>query len=173
MWNFFSDNAIALSAGFISLLALLTAVYHGFATRKHFRLSVKPNLSIEYGADANDKSIHITIANEGLGPAIIKNFAIVMEEKTIHPKDPADVENILEEIYNTSIYPTVVSIPYLNEALSPKKSITLIRINMGPDRVITVGITDLMKKFMPFKIKIEYQSMYKEKFSAEYPPKFG
>ena len=65
MWEFISNNAIALSADFISLLALVTAVYHGLATRKHFRLSVKPNLSIEFGTDTNDNFIHISICNEG------------------------------------------------------------------------------------------------------------
>ena len=146
MWNFFSENAIAVSAGVISLLALITTVYHGVATRKHFKLSVKPNLSINFGPNEEETFLHIIISNEGLGPAIIKRFVIVKNGEIIRPKNPTEITKLLEDEYDTVKFPTRVSLPHRDEALGAKKSITLLKIILDPESVYMTGPFNLLKK---------------------------
>ena len=135
MLKFITENAIPLSAAFIALVALLAAIYHGYATRRHFRVSVRPHLKIEMGKKIDENLFHITIINQGLGPAIIKNFTIIKEEKEIHPKEADEFLNLVEATIKMPRDSTAISLPHRNESLSPNNSIPLIK-NKPPARIV-------------------------------------
>jgi len=170
--EFLTSNAIALAAGFISLLALVATVYHGVATRNHFHLSIKPQLSVDFGIIPNENLFHITITNQGLGPAIIKTFSIIEEGKEIHPDNPSSFIDIIEKQSKNLINHSEVNLPHINESLIPNKAITLIKLTLNPMAQKEFGTYATLKQLIPFEIKIEYESMYGEKDSLEIPPKF-
>jgi len=173
MIEFLANNQIALFAGFISLLALVAAIYHGVATRKHFRLSIKPHLSFEFGKIPDTDFFHITVTNQGLGPAIIKNFSILEKDEETHPNNPSKFLDIVEKSSKLYSNHSAVSLPHIDESLSPNNSIILIKLTLIPALNSDLGTDELLKQLIPFEIKIEYESMYKEKYIAEFPPKFN
>ena len=63
----------------IALAALFVSVWSGVQTRKHNRLSVRPNLRVNY-YDHSERPLSILISNDGLGPALIYDFSISIIE---------------------------------------------------------------------------------------------
>jgi len=63
----------------VAVLALATSVWSADAERRHKRLSVRPQLSVEYGV--NDERAWWIMANTGLGPGIIHRFEVFVDDK--------------------------------------------------------------------------------------------
>jgi hypothetical protein len=61
---------MAIAAGPIYLIGLINRIYDGYKRRKHFKLSIKPNLTVDFG-DTYDRTYHIPLKNQDFGPAKI------------------------------------------------------------------------------------------------------
>lgn len=68
------ESYTAVATGVVALAALVVAVWQGFLTRKHNRLSVKPLLRFDCYAARGP--IEIVLTNKGTGPAILKSLTI-------------------------------------------------------------------------------------------------
>ena len=172
MFELIINNPIKFVAAFISMLALLTALYHGYATRRHFRLSVKPHLCFEFGKSFADNTIHITLMNYGLGPAIINKFVVVSESRQILPGGPTELSNLIMQLSNLSFIDCSISIPHKNESIAANGKIKIVCIQLDPATLENYNIDELLARIIPLKFKIEYESMYGEKLYVEYPPEF-
>ena len=65
---------ISISSVFIACMALFVAVWQGYATRKHNRLSIKPILHTSL--DFSEGKVSLRVKNCGVGPAIIKTIQV-------------------------------------------------------------------------------------------------
>ncbi|EGG92801.1 hypothetical protein IMCC1989_2756 [gamma proteobacterium IMCC1989] len=87
-WGLSSGEFSALS---ITILAFIVSSYHFYSIRKHNRLSVKPHLQIEdiYNFDKDKKifSYQLMLHNYGLGPAVIKEEKLFIDNIHVKNKD--------------------------------------------------------------------------------------
>ncbi|GAB3950611.1 hypothetical protein GCM10028805_29020 [Spirosoma harenae] len=65
---------LSLSATFLSLAALIVSVFQTKIAREQQQASVWPRLAVE--ASILDKNFTYTIANQGVGPAVIKKVTV-------------------------------------------------------------------------------------------------
>jgi hypothetical protein len=76
------ELTLAVCGLLIALSASVATIWQGKLTRQHNRLSVKPILSVEGTAVINEP-VSIILKNTGLGPAIIKSYALSVDGKRI------------------------------------------------------------------------------------------
>lgn len=70
---------VAIAALIVSICALVFTAYQGSETRLHNRLSVKPLLLIDFVY--TDKGAGFLLTNDGLGPAVIGSFVVLVDDK--------------------------------------------------------------------------------------------
>jgi hypothetical protein len=78
-----TDNVIAISAVIIALAALAVAVYEGAMSRRHNRLSVMPLLEIDYHLRGTAGYYGVSVANQGLGPALVTHCVLQVDGETM------------------------------------------------------------------------------------------
>jgi hypothetical protein len=71
----------------ISIAALVIAWFEYAASREHDRLSVKPIVKVAFKLTGQDDGDGFFIANNGLGPALIKRLKIFWNNKLIDKPD--------------------------------------------------------------------------------------
>jgi len=77
-----TDRIVSISAIFVSLLTLFTFINQNSLLQKQAALSVLPYLAISTSYDNGDNpSYKLTLANRGVGPAIIESQMISYEGK--------------------------------------------------------------------------------------------
>jgi hypothetical protein len=68
---------------FISILALALSIWSAVESRKHSRLSVRPEVSFFRDFKPTSKEVGLYIDNTGLGPAIIRDTRVYFDGKRI------------------------------------------------------------------------------------------
>lgn len=81
------ERWVSIGAFVVSFCAFALAVYTGYQTRLHNRLSVQPRLTIDFGY--TDEGAGFKLVNEGLGPAIIGTFVVSVDDKPRQTWDAA------------------------------------------------------------------------------------
>lgn len=160
---------ISISAIFIALCALGVSIWEGYETRKNNRLSMTPKLEFFISWIVGDNLTGISIQNNGLGPAIINTCEIHFEDKVysvtefaelvggIIAKDEQAPKNIRIngcDLSHNSTFIATEKVPFiwLNEDSSKYKE----------------NIRYLQKLISKINIKIEYKSIYNQKYSLSY-----
>ena len=154
-----NDHLIAYLAGTMAIISLAVAIWDGIETRNHNRLSVKPYLEFAMLSQTskNDNSelvsnkVSIEIFNKGLGPAVIKEFQIIIIDKD-------NVEKIMD-----SWQPALQSINYTEHVTSTNvlNKNSVIRVE-DSHKLITLNLmTDAKGKL---SVNIKYQSIYEEDY---------
>jgi hypothetical protein len=69
----------AIVATFIGLLAVCVSAYTAYMQRQQVRAAVWPILEF----DSGNGPIHFTLANKGVGPAIIKNVILKVDDQPV------------------------------------------------------------------------------------------
>ena len=70
----------AVIATFIGLLALCVSAYTAYMQRQQVRAAVWPILEFDSG---NAPDIHFTVANKGVGPAIIRHVIVKVDDQPV------------------------------------------------------------------------------------------
>jgi hypothetical protein len=70
----------AIIATFIALLAVCVAGYTAYMQRQQVRAAVWPILEFD---SSNAPDIHFTLANKGVGPAIIRNVIVKVDDQPV------------------------------------------------------------------------------------------
>ena len=150
----------------IACSALFVAVQQAYLTRRHNRLSVKPHLTID--TKVEQTSFAVNLVNNGLGPAIIKDFKIELNEICASNKNSQELEVILEALFpanssitNNSTHISTVATGYIMAQNKPKE---ILRAGFREkDR------SEVMKMLTKLKFTVTYESFYGDpgKFSTE------
>lgn len=76
-----ADNIIAGMAMLVALFTGVFTAYQAFLTRKHNRLSVKPDVTTWINEDNADGYyiLRCDVKNNGIGPAIIRDYSVFYE----------------------------------------------------------------------------------------------
>jgi len=161
-----------LKASDIAVLAASTAAifttYQALLLRKHNRLSIKPHLTTwTYDDDSNQNyKIYFVLANNGLGPAIIKDFIVFFDGHKIGDNyDQSSLKSQVDEKakQKEGILRNTISTLGRNSAFPIGKQEVLFSIttpmHMGFDK------SEFQEFIDRFDVDITYTSVYGEKYS--------
>ena len=89
---------------FISILAIVLAVWSGRQSSRHAGLSVLPAFSVwvEYPRDEN-ADCYIKLANKGFGPAIIEETQVFHDGKKVDGFQFTAMENAIKQVFGDEI----------------------------------------------------------------------
>lgn len=155
----------------IALCALFLTLYHGLQTRKHNRLTVRPHLTtfshshLEQGACIRFKA---NLANRGLGPAIIKGFHLVVDDRTHEVATPEEMMNIANEYLGKDrIIPgaSEFAVYRKNGIIGKDEERTIANVLVKAHSPEDMQL--LKEKVSKFHVLIEYLSAYGEAFKYD------
>jgi hypothetical protein len=80
------DRITALASGFVALMALAVSTYNVVLQRQQIRAQTWPHLSWTY---TDGEVLTFQLTNSGVGPAIVKDFAVMVDGKSVKTWDEA------------------------------------------------------------------------------------
>lgn len=95
-WDWLGNNAGAV----IASMALFVAAWEAYSSRRHNRLSVRPELMQHSEASVDDRLFRLIVTNAGLGPARILSFGFAYQKKSFKITIPQDVCAFLDKLLN-------------------------------------------------------------------------
>ena len=154
-----SDKILSVCAIIISVIALFVSIWQGVVTREHNKLSVKPNFLVAPILQGKGGKNGIYLSNAGLGPGIISEAKLVINDEEFDLKKNSWPE-VLKKI---NIKPICFSTSWLpaGSALKSSKEVPLISITRGDLGACYIEVMKLIVN-NDLKIKINYSSMYGE-----------
>lgn len=157
-----SSDYIAICAGIVALASFFVAVNQANLARRHNRLSVRPLLTI-YRREFNNQPIEYILENRGLGPAIVNELSVWVDNKQIESPDGNPMYTALDRlnIPRAGVGGHLVS---EGEAIRANQEIRLLVIPHANDDA--VAFEALIDKLPRLKFKVIYASIYEE--SLEY-----
>ena len=72
-------DPVAFGSAFLAACALTVSAWQGFEIRRHSRLSARPYIDISTILNQESNRYGLRIANEGLGPAIMKDLRLTVD----------------------------------------------------------------------------------------------
>jgi hypothetical protein len=119
----------AFVATFIALLAVSVAGYTAYMQRQQVRAAVWPILQFD---SSNAPDIHFTLANKGVGPALIRNVIVKVDNESVKNWDEA-IKKLLgpgEHLFSESDMNGYV--------LAPNESITVVTLHDANNKPLVV-----------------------------------
>ena len=145
----------AIASTVIALTAFIFSWLQSRKTDRHNRLMVTPHISSITLINDDEKSLILCLENNGIGPAIIKDFSIHVDEKLIIGRDEVELSLALL-LSNLSISKWGHETLTKNSFLPAGKKIelaTIIGENITPD--------ELVELLDPrYRLQITYHSIY-------------
>jgi len=158
VWEILGENATEV----IALCALVLTSYQAYLSRVHNRLSLKPHLTrfVHRSRKAGQGFLAFELLNNGVGPAFIKSFEVMLDGKPI-----SDTEKALKEVLaDKDLNSTVATLgPDYAMLAGEKKNILILSFELETDD----DLTKIEEKLGRFDLKIEYQSVYGEKATLD------
>lgn len=150
---------IAISAIVIALASLLVSVWASAANRKHHRLSVTPRLRVDY-VHRPDQPIEVTLTNNGLGTAIVREFAVLIDDSPVSGTGPYAVVAALRSIGWMLRFSAYTPTP--DDALSAGERVVVFSFPLADT---AEGELQLLRECLSrLTFKIRYESLYGDRF---------
>jgi hypothetical protein len=158
-------DVTAIAASVIGLAALGVAIWQGFESRKHNRLTAKPRLDFGIDFALNRERVGVFLENTGLGPALITNLNVSLDGATV-------------AVPYGDLWPTVLR--NLRSSTSPESWVTWTAFGTAPRaipagsrvEILAAAVLTLTAERLEFfndliprlTISIDYCSAYREEF---------
>ena len=159
-----ANLVVSAAATVIALAALGLSVYQAMLSRQHARLSVRPLLDSELHVSAARERFCLIVTNNGLGPAVIKRWQLLVDGKPYRDLGITRWEQLTDHLKLSK--PVSYSYFEPNSVLAPEESEELIGY------AVTVYSREEADRFREairrLTIVIEYESMYREAFTFEF-----
>ncbi|OUR82696.1 hypothetical protein A9Q75_05245 [Colwellia psychrerythraea] len=151
-----ASDYIALASMLVAIVALVATLYQSHLSKEHNKLSVVPHLIVH--RYTVDESCKFTLENNGLGPAIIKEFKLVASGKEIS----GFIETAYDEALNTLGLNVAHSFyhPSKLEHISPAKKVDLYELLNENKEDLATEVAVISENL---KFKIVYTSIYRDK----------
>lgn len=158
-----SEFIIALASITIALSALAVAIWQGHLMRKHNRLSLRPHLTFKQTMSEANPQFSLELLNNGLGPAIIKRFQVLIDGKR-------------EEHFEAQGWIALLDLIGLkgraigtgcetDEFLAAGQSLQLIKYESSPS---PLGTRKLRQALRRIEVHINYQSVYGDRYRVRF-----
>ncbi|MGX1927309.1 hypothetical protein ACUALS_19425 [Vibrio sp. NH-7] len=156
-----TEHIISMSAAVIALSALGVSVWQSVLNREYFRKSTKPHLCIDQTL-TDEKLLGFTLQNNGLGPAIITDFCVLVDGYRLCSLHPDDQMEKAFSILGIDQIGYGCYIPSKQQSISTGCTLQLLEIDDASySSDIQVGIEQIATSIT---FEIEYESIYGEKF---------
>lgn len=170
--DFLADIAREYAALLVSICALFLTINQSLATRKHNRLTVRPHLTsfVDQRADTERKgitTIKATLSNNGLGPAIVKEFELLLDGAPIEHSEPGDLFPTVEKILPVRLLADECHFAVLrqNYVMAKDAALPVATISYAP--TIHDDPTAIRVAMRRFHIRVSYESAYGESFAYD------
>lgn len=152
----------------ISICAFFLTMYQARATWKHNRLTVHPRLTTFTNIEHNLENPAITIVtvllmNNGLGPAIIKSFELLLDGKAKPVSEPEEMHRLAMETLKSDLVTAECHFAVLRKAHSISKDAEVRLVKLA----IKNATAEQLKEFKRFHVRICYESAYGESFTYD------
>jgi hypothetical protein len=163
--SFFSGiqtaDAIAASAAVVALFAMAATFWQVKLAREHNRLSVRPHLNVLFSAYP-DKTIYLSVQNSGLGPAIVRSLHVGIDGVE-YSSSTASINPALRSIFDAAGQRVNWTLLGPESPIRVEGTITLFEF-IEADKS-THGFNAALAFARRMSIRIEYKSMYGERFT--------
>jgi len=162
-----SWEAIAgFSTAVIALCAFVLTIWQGCVMRRHNRLSVRPYLTTWLHSDTAKHIYAIALLNNGLGPALIKSFRLEVDGRVMIGEGMEPIDKGLKILFSQYQYHRSGSFVAKGYMMPAKVSHNLATVQFFGEKVPTPEEVDHAFKKRG-KLLIEYESIYKEKWTLD------
>ena len=147
--------------GIIAACALSLTIWQAIVQRKHNRISVRPHLTRATDTSWNngDACLKVSIKNNGLGPAIIKDFKVFYQNTECEPE--AAIKKALGELEKNCQFGTMGE----DSALAQGESKTLLSVRFKTQHPSHIEL--VRKKVDTMDLYISYKSAYGEAWEID------
>src|SRR6266849_5067720 len=154
-----AQTVTAICAIIVAIASLVVSIWTSAVTRKHHRLSVTPHLRLDHFYSL-DEGIKVNLVNNGLGTAIIKNFAVCVDGVPLSGIGAKPLAEALATMGWKGGFYTYTPTP--DDALSVGERIEILSFPLT-DRPSNERDT-LRTSLSRVTFRINYESMYRDKF---------
>ena len=162
-----SGDWIAVSSGFIALIALVTTLWQAHLMRTHNFLSSRPVLDID-SLSRPDVTIGLIIRNCGPGPAFISAATATFRKTTYSLTSARDFKEFIAALVHAGLPCNKFSVSVANteSVIAPGHTFELLLIVEKDNRDhIGQAFSALMHEV---RIEVAYNSLYARKYKALY-----
>jgi hypothetical protein len=153
----------AFSTAVTAVCALIVSIWQGITQRRHNRLSVRPNLRIDWlWNDVRDKTkVTVQLSNNGLGPAILAKVNWEKDGELLEVPPSETIDIITSAVPESKSWDFISGYtPSPRDPMSPGEKHALIEVwTRNADD--TEALRDILKVL---SVRISYCSMYEEPF---------
>ena len=149
--------SISIAAVSAAVAAVAVAVWEGIENRHHNRLSSRPRLQISQYSSLAHPYIGIGIKSQGLGPAIIESFTVLIDDS------PLTVDWLTR---NQSAPPALLHTYSPDDTLPAGENEYI--LSLPRDRQMDETLIEMFNLMKRIKIEITYKSLYDERFELKY-----
>ncbi|WP_369394676.1 hypothetical protein AB5J72_49615 [Streptomyces sp. CG1] len=147
-----ADTVTAICAVVIAVASLIVSVYQTHAMRQHNRHSVRPILQLHRGWPAGGRA-GIRLINSGLGPAVIVESTLTVDDEVIGPWDRLSADRVRDRL---SVRPSAVTFSQEEVIAIDYEQYLLSVANYDPQN--DAEVKDLINRRLTLKIR--YESLY-------------
>lgn len=167
------DNAAQFARDYaallISICALFLTISQSRATRRHNRLTVRPHLTsfTEQTADATRRdlvAVKASLTNNGLGPAFIESFQILVDGIPVDVEHPSDVNALVEKDFPLDVIADENWYSVLRKGYVLAKDEKVVLAALTVVRTLDVTEEVLRAALDRYHILVRYKSAYGESF---------
>lgn len=152
---------VAIAAAIIALGALLLSAWQASELRRHNRLSLAPRLRFDYNLSPHLETIGVNISNNGFGPALIDDFAIILDDQPL-PREQWNNLTSLLGLQGILQY----GFPTEDDVIKKEESIPLLAmLAQDVDKDMISRVKQALKRV---GFEIHFSSLYKERVSFEH-----
>lgn len=157
-----SWEAIAgIASAVIALCALALTLWQAAVIRSHNKLSVKPHLETWSHTDETNNRYQIDLMNNGIGPALIKSFAIQVDGQTISGEGTEPMDKALKILFPQYSYHSHQAYVVSGYMMSEKENRPLVIIEFFGSQLPKLEEVDHATKRA--RLIIDYESIYGDK----------
>lgn len=158
-----SEFIIAVASIAIALSALAVAIWQGILMRRHNRLSLRPHLTFRQMMSEANPQFSLELLNNGIGPAIIKDFQVLLDGGR---EDHFDAQGWMALLDLVGLKGRAIgAVCDSEEFLAAGQSLQLIKYESLP---APMGTRELRQALRRMEVHIEYQSVYGDKYRVRF-----
>ncbi|PMN17011.1 hypothetical protein BCT39_16730 [Vibrio lentus] len=130
--------------------------------RKHNRISFRPHLTSWSHQEQRQGAYTLDIINNGLGPAIVKEFTVSVDGEVIDAKGIEPIERALKKIFANELYTAHYEYMGVGYVMGEKDRCRVVDLKFEGEQIPT-GL-EVEKAIERARLEIIYESFYGEKF---------
>lgn len=170
--EFITNIADKYAALLVSICALLLTINQARMTRKHNKLTVRPHLTsftthVPHPDISGVTLIKFTLSNNGIGPAVIRTYEPMFDEKALDPTKFDELLALAKEVLPISILDQECWFGFFRKGYVMAKDEEMNVAIVAVVPTIDTNHQALEEALQRFHIKVGYESMYGEAFTYD------